>query len=51
MLLLQVIPKIGGIETYGEDEGGTSFICVCLYIWQESDHASIKVELVTKNTL
>lgn len=48
MLLLQVIPKITRIETYGENEGETSFIFVCLYIWQESDPAPIKVELVTK---
>lgn len=48
MLLLQVIPKITRIETYGKNEGEASFIFVCLYIWQESDPAPIKVELVTK---
>lgn len=43
-----MIPKITRIETYGEDEGETSFIFVYLYIRQESDLAPIKVELVTK---
>lgn len=45
--VLQEIPKITRIKTYGEDEGKTPFVFLYLYIQQESDLARIKVGLVT----